>query len=178
MVNREVARKLSKDEIIDYKGPVHFISHHEVLKPDSKSTPVRIVFNSSANYMGHVLNDYWAKGPDLLNNLLGVLIRFQENEIALMGDISKMYHTVKTTSIDQHTHRFLWRNMDVSKEPDTYVIQRVSLGDKPSGTIATLALRKTAEMGSQDYPAAAKIIQSNTYMDDIIESTKNLQTEN
>ena len=176
MVIREVARKLSKDEIDNYKGPVHYISHHEVLKPDSKSTPVRIVFNSSANYMGHVLNDYWAKGPDLLNNLLGVLIRFRENEVAFMGDISKMYHTVKTTLIDQHTHRFLWRNMDVSKEPDTYVIQRVSFGDKPSGTIATLALRKTAEMGSQDYPAAAKIIQSNTYMDDIIESTKDLQT--
>ena len=90
MVNREVARKLSKDEIDNYKGPVHYISHHEVLKPDSKSTPVRIVFNSSANYMGHVLNDYWAKGPDLLNNLLGVLIRFRENEVAFMGDISKM----------------------------------------------------------------------------------------
>ena len=113
MVNREVARKLSKDEIDNYKGPVHYISHHEVLKPDSKSTPVRIVFNSSANYMGHVLNDYWAKGPDLLNNLLGVLIRFRENEVAFMGDISKMYHTVKRTLIDQHTHRFLWRNMDV-----------------------------------------------------------------
>ena len=90
MVNREVARKLSKDEIDNYKGPVHYISHHEVLKPDSKSTPVRIVFNSSAIYMGHVLIDYWAKGPDLLNNLLGVLIRFRENEVAFMGDISKM----------------------------------------------------------------------------------------
>ena len=90
MVNREVTRKLSKDEIDNYKGPVHYISHHEVLKPDSKSTLVRIVFNSSANYMGHVLNDYWAKGPDLLNNLLGVLIRFRENEVAFMGDISKM----------------------------------------------------------------------------------------
>ena len=93
-----------------------------------------------------------------------------------MGDISKMYHTVKATLIDEHTHRFLLPNMDVSKEPDTYVIQRVSFGDKPSGTITTLALRKTAEMGSQDYRTAAKIIQSNTYMDDIIESTKNLQT--
>ena len=66
--------------------------------------------------------------------------------------------------------------MAVPTEPDTYVIQRLSFGDKPSGTIATLALRKTAEMGSQDYPAAAKIIQSNTYMNNIIEGTKDLQT--
>lgn len=116
------------------------ISHHEVLKPDFKSTPVRTVFNSSANYMGHVLNEYWAKGPGLLNSLLGILIRFRENEIAFIGDIKKMYHTVRTGVIEQHTHRFLWRDMEITREPDTYVIQRVSFGDKPYGTIATVAL--------------------------------------
>ena len=147
MVNRNVACKLTEEEFKTYRRPFHYISHHEVLKPDSKTTPVRIVFNSSVNYMGHVLNEYWAKGPDLLNNLLGILIRFRENEVAFIGDVRKMYHTVHTKEIDQHTHRFLWRNMDVMKHPDTYVIQRVSFGDKPSGAIATIAMRKTAEFG-------------------------------
>ncbi|XP_078370325.1 uncharacterized protein LOC144654092 [Oculina patagonica] len=59
MIERGVARKLTKEEFDSYEGPIHYISHHDVLKPDSKSIPVRIVFNSSANYMGHVLNDYW-----------------------------------------------------------------------------------------------------------------------
>ena len=174
MLARNVARKLSKEELTNYIGPTHYIAHHEVLKPESKSTPVRIVFNSSANYMGHVLNEYWAKGPDLLNNLLGVLIRFRENKVAFIGDIKKMYHTVKTSELDQHTHRFLWRNMNSTREPDTYIIQRVSFGDKPSGTIATIALRKTAEMMRNEYPEAADIIQNNTYMDDIIESKDNI----
>ena len=75
MIERQVARKLTQTEVDNYKGPIHYISHHDVLKPDSKSTPVRIVFNSSASYMGQVLNEYWAKGPDLLNNLLGILVR-------------------------------------------------------------------------------------------------------
>ena len=82
MIARGVARKLSQEELQRYKGPIHYISHHEVLKPDSKSTPVRIVFNSSANYMGHVLNEYWAKGSDLLNELLGILIRFREEDVS------------------------------------------------------------------------------------------------
>ena len=82
-----------------------------------------------------------------------------------------MYHTVKTTVLDQHTHRFLWRDRVTDRAPDTYVIQRVSFGDKPSATIVTMALRKTAEMGSEQYPDAAKILKYNTYMDDIIEST-------
>ena len=32
-----------------------------------------------------------------------------------------MYHTVKIDSIDQHTHRFLWRNIEIEREPDVYV---------------------------------------------------------
>ena len=35
------------------RGRVHYICHHEVIKPDSASTPCRIVFNSSKNYHGH-----------------------------------------------------------------------------------------------------------------------------
>ena len=74
MLVRGVARKLSKEEERNYRGPVHYVSHHEVMKPESQSTPCRIVFNSSASYMGHTLNEYWFKGPDLLNNLLGILL--------------------------------------------------------------------------------------------------------
>lgn len=88
------ARKLSQEEIKNYQGPVHYISYHAVTRPDSKSTPIRIVFNSSSSFQGHVLNKYWMKGPDLLNNLFGVILRFREKECALLGDLSKMYHRV------------------------------------------------------------------------------------
>ena len=115
-----------------------------------------------------------AKGPDLLNNLLGVLIRFRENRIAISGDIRKIYHAVKIDSIDQHTHRFLWRNMEIEREPCVYVITSVSFGDKPAGNIATLALRKTADMEKETYSKAANIIQNSTYMDDIIDSVDGL----
>ena len=50
------SRKLTEREINDYKGPVHYIAHHEVVRPDKKSTPVRIVFNSSARYKGRLLD--------------------------------------------------------------------------------------------------------------------------
>ena len=53
-------------------------------------TPVRIVFNSSAVFQGQRLNDYWMKGPDLLNDLFGVVLRFRENEVAFIGGISKI----------------------------------------------------------------------------------------
>ena len=152
MIERNVARKLSKEEIDKYDGPVQYISHHEVLKKDSVSTPCRIVFNSSAKHNGYSLNDYWAKGPDVINNMLGILLRFREGQFALAGDIRKMYHSVYLSTLDSHTHRFLWRDLDTTKDPDTYIMTRVSFGDKPAGTIATVALRKTAQEHNQIYP--------------------------
>ena len=49
----------------------------------------------------------WMKGPDLLSNLFGVVLRFREKEVALVGDISKMYHRILIPERDQHVHRFL-----------------------------------------------------------------------
>ena len=43
--------------------------------------------------MGHVFDEYWAKGPDLLNSLLGILVRFRENEVAFIGDMKKMFNS-------------------------------------------------------------------------------------
>ena len=167
MIDRKVCRKLSEDEVNNYKGPVYYIAHHAVLKPSSTTTPCRIVFNSSANYKGHVLNDYYMKGPDMLNNMLGVLIRFREERIAMLGDISKMYHSIKIPFKDQMTHRFLWRELDEQRPVDTYAITTVNFGDRPSGTIAITTLKKTAEMSMDIFPDASKIILRNSYKDDI-----------
>ena len=104
MVARGVARKISTEQMSSYDGSFYYISHHAVLKPESKSTPCRIVFNSSVNVHGHALNEYYAKGPDMLNNLLGVLMRSREKRVAFVGDISKMFHSIKIRLTDQMTH--------------------------------------------------------------------------
>ena len=167
MLDRGVAKKLDAEDL-NYDGPVHYISHHEVLKQDSASTPCRIVFNVSANYKNHVLND-----KDLLGNLLGILVKFREDHVAYIGDIRKMYHTIRMALKDQHTHRFLWRDYRLTDEQDEYMMQVVSFGDRPAATIAQLALR-TAELASDDYKEEKLVIQKSTYMDDIIDSVETL----
>ena len=88
MVDRQVAKKLTAEDF-KYNGPIHYISHHAVIKYENTSTPVRIGFNTSATYKGHVLNEYWAKGPSLIINLLVILCRFREKETAVIGDTYK-----------------------------------------------------------------------------------------
>ncbi|XP_033643441.1 uncharacterized protein LOC117303376 [Asterias rubens] len=170
MVEKKFARKLSEAELKSYKGPVHYISHHGVLRPESKSTPLRIVFNSSATYHGQCLNDYWYKGPDLLNNLFGVIMKFRENEVAVIADISKMYHQILIPERDQHVHRFLWRDLNTDRTPDIYVKTVLTFGDKPAPAMAQIALKKTAEAAEKQFPDAARVLKENTYMDDICDS--------
>eukprot|EP00057_Strongylocentrotus_purpuratus_P004826 XP_003729535.1 PREDICTED: uncharacterized protein LOC100892047 [Strongylocentrotus purpuratus] len=171
MVQMDFARKLTAEEMESYNGPVHYIPHHAVLRPEKKSTPIRIVFNSSSVYQGKCLNDFWMKGPDLLNNLFGVIIRFREKPVAVCADISKMYHRVLIPESDQHVHRFLWRDLQVDRKPDTYVMQVVTFGDKPASAMAQTALRLTAEEGRTQSPEAADVLKRDSYMDDICTST-------
>ena len=116
MLERGVARQVSDKELQDYTGAKFYISHHDVMSPRSVSTPMRVVFNSSAKIKGGVsLNDCLAKGPCLLNKLLGILLRFRQNQFAFIGDISKMFHSIEIPIKDQMTHLFLWRDMQMYK---------------------------------------------------------------
>ena len=170
MLDRNVARKLTPQELQSYEGPIHYIAHHAVLKPESKSTPCRIVFNSSASFNGHSLNDYHAKGPDVLNDLLGILLRFREYAVAFVGDISKMFHAIRIPPIDQMTHRFLWRNMESHRQPDTYIMTALNMGDKPSTAMAIITLQETANLKESEFPVACDVIRKNSYVDDIADS--------
>ena len=170
MEEMKFSRKLTEEEKKEWKGPVHYVAHHAVVRPEKKTTPIRIVFNSSASFKGHSLNDYWYKGPDLLNNLFGVVLRFRENAIAVCGDITKMYHMVAIPPVDQHVHRFLWRNFETEREPDTYVKTVLTFGDRPAPAMAITAMRKTAKLNQDTKPKAAKAILNNAYVDDICDS--------
>ena len=112
MNEMNISRKLSVKEMTNYKAPVHYIPHDNVSRLEKKSTPVRIVFNSSAMYNGLQRNAYWLKGPDLLNDLFGINLRFRKKEVALIGDISKIYHRILIPEQDQHVHRFLWQSLE------------------------------------------------------------------
>ena len=168
MVDRGVARKLSQKEIQEWSGPKFYISHLAVVNTRSHSTPVRIVFNSSQVCQGMSLNS--VLGPDCyINNLIGILLRWREEQVALVGDIRKMFLSIHLKPLEQHCHRFLWRDLKTDQEPDLYVMTRVNMGDTPAPAISTEAVYKTADMFKTDSPKAADLLKSSSYVDDLID---------
>ena len=48
---------------------------------------IRVVFDAAANNKGQRLNSSLCTGPDFLNCLIGVLLRFRNNNITMGADI-------------------------------------------------------------------------------------------
>lgn len=89
------------------EGERWYIPHHGVYHP-KKPERLRVVFDCSAKYKGSSLNDHLLSGPDMINSLTGVLIRFCQHHIALMCDIEKMFHQFHVLENDRDYLRFLW----------------------------------------------------------------------
>ena len=51
-----------------------------------------MAMDARETYNGVSLNDELLVGPDLLNNLCGVLFRFREEHIVITADIESMFH--------------------------------------------------------------------------------------
>ena len=73
-------------------------------KPDK----IRVVFDSSASHEGVSLNDVLLTGPYLNNSLLGVLMRFRKEQVAITADIEHMFHCFVVKEDHRDYLRFLW----------------------------------------------------------------------
>ncbi|KAK7918663.1 hypothetical protein WMY93_009947 [Mugilogobius chulae] len=174
MVDRKAAVKLSKDVLQSWAGPVWYVSHLIAPNPHSVSTPVRLVWNSSQRYRGLSLNDMLIKGPDVLNPIRAVLLRFRAGVFAALGDIRKMYNSVWLEEREVHLHRFLWRDTEDSEIED-FAITRVNIGDKPAGCIAQVAMRETANLPPFSHlKEERRVLEEDAYVDDILTSHNDL----
>ncbi len=102
----DYAEKVPAEQVHIEEGKAWYIPHHGVYHKRKKT--LRVVFDCSSPFKNISLNGELLQGPDLTNNLLGVLIRFRKESIALMADVRAMLHQVRV--YEEHTNflRFLW----------------------------------------------------------------------
>ncbi|XP_075241658.1 uncharacterized protein LOC142336633 [Convolutriloba macropyga] len=120
---------------------VSFLPHHPVTN-ENKPGKVRRVANASSIFQDQSFNSNLLKGPDLLSNLTGVIMRFRENRIAMCADIEQMFMQVKVDRKDRLYLRFLWNN---SGHIETYEYRSHIFGATDSPCIASYALRRSAQ---------------------------------
>ena len=88
-------------------GKTWFIPQHGVYHPN-KPGKIKVVLDCSAEFDGRSLNKELLTGPDLTNQVLGVLTRFRQNSIAFIADIEAMYYQVMVPEHQQTFLKFLW----------------------------------------------------------------------
>ena len=138
---------------------------------------IRVAFDSSCEFRGVSLNKVLLPGPDLMNNLIGVLMRFRKENVAVMCDVEQMFHSFHVDPAHRDFLRFLWfEGNDPSKHITEYRMNVHLFGNGPSPAVATYGLRRTAVDGKEKYGEEAKnFICRNFYVDDGLASLTTAQ---
>ena len=104
MIAKGYARKADNN---GKSGKTWYKPHRGVAHP-AKPGKVRVVFVCSAKYRSRSLNNQPISGPDLTNQLVGVLTRFRKEQVAFIADVEAMFHQVSAPEGQTNLLRFLW----------------------------------------------------------------------
>lgn len=154
-------------------GITWYLPHFGVVHPQKRK--LRVVYDAAATCQGISLNSMLLAGPDLLQPLLAILMRFREGAIALSGDIREMFPQTKIRQEDRDAQRFLWRD-DPSKPLLEYRMSSMMFGAVSSPFTAQYLKNRNAEENRDLYPDAADAIVKDHYMDDYLGSVDTVET--
>jgi hypothetical protein len=94
---------------IEKSGNGHYLPHHPVIKMDSLTSKIRPVFDASCKSDNSLsLNDYLIKGPNLVEEIPAILMRFREKAIGVTSDIRRAFLQIGIRREDQNYLKFLW----------------------------------------------------------------------
>jgi hypothetical protein len=148
------------------------LPHHAVEKP-STTTSLRIVFDGSASTRGDLsLNECLHVGPNMVPNILDILVRFRLNTFLVLADIAKAYLQVAIHPRDRDWLRFLWVDEISHISPDKplalvqYHFRRLPFGITPSAFVLAAVL--DLHVSSSSLPADnKKAVLESLYVDNL-----------
>lgn len=152
-----------------------YLPHFGVVNP-MKPDKLRVVHDAAAKTRGVALNDLLLKGPDLLQSLPGVVMRFRQHVIAVTADIKEMFMQVKLRTEDRDSLRYLWRrDRRDDQPPDEYRMTSLIFGASSSPSTAIYVKDLNAKKHENSHPEAAAAIIQKHYVDDYLDSFKSLE---
>ena len=144
-----------------------YLPHHPMVNRRKD----RQLLNGASKFHGKSLNTCLLTGPDLLKDLLNVLLHFRQYQYAVSADTEGMFLQVCVPPPDQTCLRFLWRE-DTTHNVETLQYTKHIFGARDLPTFANFANQQTARDNEATYHLAAKAVQQKFYMDDYLDSVE------
>lgn len=157
---------LSEYEMRDSSEVQYYLPHHPVLRENSESTKLRVVFDASARTTsGFSMNHLQMVGPTIQDSLFNILTRFRTHKYVLSGDIEKMYRQILVHDEDRSLQLVLWRD-DESLPLRTLRLNTVTYGFSSASFLSTRCLWQLGE--ESDDSKVKDVIQKDFYVDDML----------
>lgn len=153
----------------------YYMPHHGVMRDDSLTTKLRVVFDASApTTTGYSLNHLQLVGPTIQQDLFSILLRFRQHTFVVSADVEKMYRQVLIKSHQLPLQRILWR-ANVDEPLEKYELQTVTYGTTSASFLAIRCLIELAYENKELYPDLADIIQTDFYVDDMLTGAESIE---
>ena len=130
----------------------------------------RITFDASqSGKCGASLNSIIPKGINCLNSLQQICIRWTTRRHAYHTDVQQMYNAIQLDPKHWRYQLYLWNeHLKENNKPRWKVIKTLIYGVRPSGNLAVCWIRRTAELGRNEFPDVHDVIIHDTYVDDCL----------
>ncbi|XP_024872454.1 uncharacterized protein LOC112455014 [Temnothorax curvispinosus] len=152
----------------------YYLPYHGVLRPDSATTKLRVVFNgSSASTFGRSLNDLMHTRAKLHLDVTDVLLWIRQFRHLVATDITKMYRQINVHEDDWNLQRILW--IDELLNELSYYLTTVTYGTKAAPFLALRTLLQLVEDEGHNFPLAVPSILRGRYVDDIFGGADTVQ---
>ncbi|XP_037824461.1 uncharacterized protein LOC119612686 [Lucilia sericata] len=148
----------------------YYLPHHAVIKPESTTTKVRVVFNASSPSSNDILHT----GPILQNDLTLLILKWRFFKYVFNADIQKMYRQILVDPKHTVFQRILFRNNPNVIIQD-YELKTVTFGVNCAPYLAIRTLLQLDDDIEASYPKASLILRSSMYVDDELAGAHSIQ---
>jgi hypothetical protein len=159
-------------------GVVHYLPHHAVVTPQKTTTKLRVVYDASAKTSteNKSLNQCLYRGPVMIQDLCGMLLRFRMSPIAMVADIEKAFLQIGLQSDQRDVTRFMWLKDCSKPSVDEGNVEEYRFCRVPFGVISSpFLLGATIDHHLSMYKSdIATKIRKDIYVDNLITGASNI----
>lgn len=144
-----------------------FLPHLAVIKEQSSTTKIRVVFHASSKSSNGVsLNDSLMIGPTIEPDVVDKEMRIRLFKYLFLCDAQQMYRQFRMHEADWPFQQFVWRENE--NDPiQEYCLATVMFGEASAPFSAIRTIEQIAKDNQSEFPLAAAILRDNTHVDDI-----------